>query len=150
MWNAAERLYRFIHTVNFKSDILSNTEKLTRLGIEEELKLRIEQKINVWHGENIEHILLETFLNIHGERFKKIHEKLHIIKDDMRGIKTPFTAYPRIRCTGFFDWFKWHRSPRQPCCFTVSWKSLCCRWRSCCWNCWRTIGCRIRRIKSSG
>ena len=52
--------------------------------------------INVWHGENIEHIFFETFLNVHGERFKKIHEKLHIIKDDMQGIKTPFTAYPRI------------------------------------------------------
>ena len=96
MWNAAERLYRFIHTVNFKSDILSNTEKLTRLGIEEELKSRIEQRITVWHGENIEHIFMETFLKIHGERFKKIHEKLHIIKDDMQGIKTPFTAFPRI------------------------------------------------------
>ena len=82
--------------MNFKRDILSNTEKLTRLGIEEELKSRIEQRITVWHGENIEHIFMETFLKIHGERFKKIHEKLHIIKDDMQGIKTPFTAFPRI------------------------------------------------------
>ena len=64
--------------------------------MEEDLKSRIEQKINVWHGENIEHIFLETFLNIHGERFKKIHEKLHVIKDDMQGKNTPFTAYPRI------------------------------------------------------
>ena len=61
-----------------------------------ELMSRIKQKITVWHDENIEHIFLETFLNIHGERLKKILEKLHVIKDDMQGIKTPFTAYQRI------------------------------------------------------
>lgn len=82
--------------MDFKKEILSNTEKFTRIGIEDELKKRVEQKISVWHTENIEHIFLETFLKIHGERFKKIHEKLHIIKDDMQGIKTPFKAYPRI------------------------------------------------------
>ena len=96
MWNAADRLYRFIHTGSFKKGILANTEKLTRIGIEMELKSRIEQKITVWHDENIEHIFLETFFNIHGERLKKILEKLHVIKDDMQGIKNPFTAYQRI------------------------------------------------------
>ena len=66
------------------------------MGIAKELRSRIEKKITVWVCENIEHIFLETFSKIHGEWFKKIHEKLHVIKEDMQGIKTPFTAYPRI------------------------------------------------------
>lgn len=89
-------MYRFIHTDHFKREILFNTEKITRFGIEKELKSRIEEKITTWHRKHIVNIFLETFLEIHGERFKKIHEKLHVIKNDMRGIKTPFTAYPRI------------------------------------------------------
>lgn len=93
---AAERLYSFVHTEQFKREILIDTEKFTRFGIEQELKLRVEKKITCWHRENIVNIFLETFLELHGERFKKIHERLHIIKDDMQGIKTPFTAYSRI------------------------------------------------------
>ncbi|XP_078328855.1 uncharacterized protein LOC144623867 isoform X3 [Crassostrea virginica] len=96
LWTAADRLYRFIHTDHFKREILFNTEKITRFGIEKELKSRTEEKITTWHREHIVNIFLETFLEIHGERFKKIHEKLHVIKNDMQGIKTPFTAYPRI------------------------------------------------------
>ena len=96
MRTAAERLYAFVHTVQFKREIFFDTEKITRIGIEQELKLRVEKKITCWHRENIVDIFLETFLKIHGERFKKIHERLHVIKDDMQGIKIPFTANPRI------------------------------------------------------
>ena len=93
---AAERLYTFVHTEQFKREIFFDTEKISRFGIEQELKLRVEKKITSWHRENIVNIFLETLLEIHGERFQQIHERLHVIKDDMQGIKTPFTAYPRI------------------------------------------------------
>ena len=96
MFTAAERLYAFVHTEQFEREIFFDTEKFTRFGIEQELKLRVERKITWWHRENIVNIFFETFLKRHGERFKQIHEGLHVIKDDMQGIKTPFTAYRRI------------------------------------------------------
>ena len=96
MSTAAEQLYKFVHTEQFKRDILFDTDKITRRKIRKELESRIEEKVKIWHRDNIENIFLKTFLDIHGERFKKIHEKLHAIKDDMQGIKTSFTDYPKI------------------------------------------------------
>lgn len=96
MWTAADRLYKFMHTEQFKREILLDTDEINRLRIGNELKSRIEEKITIWHRENIEKIFMETFFDIHGERFQKIHEKLHVIKNNMQGIKTPFTDYPRI------------------------------------------------------
>lgn len=96
MWTATERLYAYVHTEQFKRDVLHDTDKITRFGIGKVLTSRIENQVTSWHRQNIKNIFLETFLERHGERFRKIHEKLHIIKNGMQGIKTPFTDYPRI------------------------------------------------------
>lgn len=96
MWTATERLYAFLHTEQFKREVFNDTDKITRLGIEKELTSRIMKIVTIWHRSNIEKIFLETFSERHGERLRKIHENLHLIKDGMQGINTPFTAYPRI------------------------------------------------------
>ena len=96
MSTAAEQLFKFVHTEQFKREILFDIDKITRRRIRNELESRIEEKVKIWHHDNIEKNFLETFLDVHGERFKKIHEMLHAIKDDMQGIKTSFTDYPKI------------------------------------------------------
>ena len=66
-----------------------NTEKETRIGIENELKAHIENAIQVWQQNNIETILFETVIKMLGEKFEDI-------RNEMRGIKTKYTGFPRM------------------------------------------------------
>ena len=73
-----------------------DTDKKTRIGIDNELKARIENAVQVWQQNNIESILYETVIKMLGEKFEAIHGKLEDIRNEMTGIKTNYTGFPRI------------------------------------------------------
>ena len=76
--------------------MLHDTNKLTRIGIDNELKARIENAVQVWQQTRIETIFFETVKKMLGEKFEAIHEKLENKRNEMRGIKTNYTGFPRM------------------------------------------------------
>lgn len=93
---ATDELCQFLNTPSFKTEIFVNTDKKTRIGIDDELKARIEKEVQVWQQNNIESILFETVIKMLGEKFEAIHGKLEDIRNEMTGIKTNYTGFPRI------------------------------------------------------
>lgn len=93
---ATDELHRFLNTPFFKKEMFFNTDKVTRIGIDDELKARIENAVHVWQQNHIETILFETVIKMLGEKFEAIHGKLEDIRNEMRGIKTKYTGFPRI------------------------------------------------------
>lgn len=93
---ATDELYRFLNTQSFKEKMFFDTDKKTRIVIDNELKTRIENAVQVWQENNIETILFETVIKMLGEKFEAIHAKLEDIKNEMGGIKTKYTGFPRI------------------------------------------------------
>lgn len=93
---ATDELYQFLNTPAFKDNMFLNTQKMTRFGIPDALKSRIEDAVKTWQQTHIEKILFETVLRILGEKFQAIHAKLDDIKNEMRGIETKYSALPKI------------------------------------------------------
>ena len=93
---ATDELCQFLNTPSFKTEIFVNTDKKTRIGIDDELKARIEKEVQVWQQNNIESILFETVIKMLGEKFEAINKKLEDIRNEMTGIKTNYSGFPRI------------------------------------------------------
>lgn len=87
---AAKQLHDYIHCPIFKATILKDRDKIPRLAIAKELDTRIEVETMNWQNERIENIFYESIMKRLTQNFQNIHQKLHSIKDEMRGIKTPY------------------------------------------------------------
>lgn len=87
---AAKQLHDYIHCPIFKATILKDRDKIPRLAIAKELDTRIEVETMNWQNKRIENIFYESIMKRLTQNFQNIHQKLHSIKDEMRGIKTPY------------------------------------------------------------
>lgn len=93
---AAKKLHDYIHCPIFRATILLNIEKIQRLWIANELDKRIEVETMKWQKKNINNIFYELIMKRLTEKFQDIHQSLHSIKCEMRGIKTPFDVDNKI------------------------------------------------------
>lgn len=87
---AAKQLHDYIHCPIFKATILKDGDKIPRLSIAKELDSRIVAETMKWQKKCIENIFYESIMKRLAQHFQNIHQKLHSIKDEMRGIKTPY------------------------------------------------------------
>lgn len=93
---AAKKLHDYIHCPIFRATILLNIEKIQRLWVANELDKRIEVETMKWQKKNINNIFYELIMKRLTEKFQDIHQSLHSIKCEMRGIKTPFDVDNKI------------------------------------------------------
>lgn len=87
---AAKQLHDYIHCPIFKATILQDRDNIPRLAIAKELDTRIEVETMNWQNKRIENIFYESIMKRLTQNFQNIHQQLHSITDEMRGIKTPY------------------------------------------------------------
>lgn len=87
---AAQKFHDYIHSPIFRATILQNIEKIPKLRIANTLNTRIKVETIEWQKKNINTIFHELIMKRLTQNFKDIHQSLHSIKCEMRGIETPF------------------------------------------------------------
>lgn len=88
----SKRLHEHIHHPNFKRDVRFYTSFATRFSINNALDICIEQETIAWLKENIEQIFQRTLMDELIKKFESIHRSLHSIKDNLKGLKSPFNV----------------------------------------------------------
>lgn len=88
----SEGLHAYINHPFFKNQVLANTDSFTRVSIKNELDNRIEEKMCDWLKGYFEQIFQRTLMDELIKKFESIHMSLHSIKDNLKGLKSPFNV----------------------------------------------------------
>lgn len=88
--------HKYLERADFKAVVLKDTEKFTRFSIGKELNTRFENETKTWQEKHINDIFQRSIMADLIEKFENIHRKLHYIKDNLKGFKTPFDVDNKI------------------------------------------------------
>lgn len=89
-------MHGYLHHNEFRAAVLNGTDNFTRLTIGTELNTRIEKQTIAWQKKHIDEIFQKTIMKDLKQKFENLHRSLHSIKDDLKGMKTPFDVENRI------------------------------------------------------
>lgn len=76
--------------------MLKDTNKATRISIGNVLDTRFENETKAWQERHMEEIFQKEIMADLMEKFEKMHRTLHVIKDNLKGFKTPFDVDKKI------------------------------------------------------
>lgn len=96
LYKASCQFHEYIHSPTFRKIILKDTNKATRISIGNVLDTCFENETKAWQEKHIEEIFQKEIMADLKEKFEKIHRTLHIIKDNLKGFKTPFNVDNKI------------------------------------------------------
>lgn len=94
--NASHQLHCYLHHNEFRTSVLNDTDNFTRVTIGKALDARIEKETIAWQNKHIDEIFQKTIMKDLKKKFENIHRTLHSIKDNLKGMKTPFDVENRI------------------------------------------------------
>lgn len=89
-------MHDYLHHSEFRTAVLNDTDNLTRVTIGKALDARIEKETIAWQNKHIDEIFQNTIMKDLKKKFENIHRTLHSIKDNLKGMKTPFDVENRI------------------------------------------------------
>lgn len=93
---ASTKLHKYLHHPKFRAAVFRDTDHFTRISIGEVLDTRIQNETKAWQEEHIEDILRETVMADLIEESKNIQRTLHVITDNVKGLKTPFDVDNKV------------------------------------------------------
>lgn len=93
---ASSQFYEYIHSPKFREIVLKDTDKASRISIGKLLDTCFENETKAWQEKHIEEIFQKEIMADLMEKFEKIHRTLHLIKDNLKGFKTPFDVDNKI------------------------------------------------------
>ncbi|XP_056002432.1 uncharacterized protein LOC125662397 [Ostrea edulis] len=92
-------LHRYIHSQEFKTQILQDIDKYARFKIGSEIESRIEKKTYRWQKKNIINMFKRDVMGKVAEKIIDIPESLHRITDKVKGFTSPFDVENKIGST---------------------------------------------------